>query len=134
MTQTSDVPVEIDQEIRSNPQLLRAVELATRYFLEEYRNLPSDVEWKEPRMIWVMSPDNPDQVRPIFSERHPDWESRGGSVHSLDIPFNQIIDEYGRGVGVRRLLRSVIQGRVKVSSDRIDRWLIELEREEIGHG
>ena len=51
-TTANSIPVTVDAKLQSQPDLGKAVELATAYFLDMYLQLPSDPEWNNAKLRW----------------------------------------------------------------------------------
>ena len=135
-TTANSIPVTVDDKIRNQPELRKAVELATAYFLDMYLQLPSDPEWNNAKLRWdyiargtakIKKPESDgDHVRVLLVE-----EERVTGRYEVyeDIPVHRMFDEYGRESHMRRLHWSVSSYRTDVIQARLNKLIIELEEE-----
>lgn len=121
--------VEIDDELRRDPTLLRDVELATADFREVFQGLPEDPRWSKPFLRWRRSKSHPDFALVEFTEEHSE---EGRYARSYEFPMRRLHDPVMRGSCMTPLYFKVSKQRSDILHKEMRRLIDEIESEEAG--
>ena len=126
-TVTSDIRVEVTDEIAKDAALSTAEALASDYFIERHRSGPPLDEPGELTLSWTINRSRT-KLTATFTERDRDGER----VSEYEFPVSDLLDPVNRLIAMLRLWGNVLRARSVANQKRIGDLLREMEAEENG--